>query len=329
MFMRIEHDWIKSWNVSPVRVCARLGHVRGLMVGASLLTAATIVAVMPARAAAPQITVAHQVMVGTGLAARNPFEVWFVLDKSSDPTVPGYEVPAGATIRITLPKAFTPKPGVLGAVMLNGWAQGPIPVKFTTALDPKDPRTIVIHLNEAIAAGPAERPGLKAIHLRTSEINPAKAGDYPITVQFLDAGSLSGTTQVVSHITGKPGPNVAAYNQLHQGKDEDWQRVKTGAEASLPIDFLVTLPTAPRTSVSLKATGDGSLTILGDGQPIGSITTTGVPITLEPQAFGPGFARLGIVEVHARAGMTAGTAQIVAALKDGTQYAIHLIVEAP
>ena len=327
--MRIEQDWIKHWNVSPVRVCARFDHVRGLMVGASLLAAATIVAVMPARAAAPQITVAHQVMVGTGLAARNPFEAWLVLDKSSDPTVPGYEVPAGATVRITFPKAFTPKPGVLGAVMLNGWAQGPIPAKFTTALDPKDPRTVVINLNEAIAAGPAERPGLKAIHLRTSEINPAKAGDYPITVQFLDAGPLSGTTQVIAHITGKPVPNVAAYNQLHQGKDEDWQRVKAGTQASLPIDFLVTLPTAPRTSVSLKATGDGGLAILGDGQPIGSITTTGVPVTLEPQAFGPGFARLGIVEVHAKAGMTAGSAQVVAALKDGTQYAIHLIVEAP
>ena len=327
--MHIEQDEMKGWGVSLVQACARFDNARGLMVGTCILAAATIVAVMPARAAAPQITVAHQVMIGSGLAARNPFEVWLVLDKLSDPTVPGYEVPAGASIRITFPKAFTPKPGVLGAVMLNGWAQGSIPVKFTTALDPKDPRTVVINLNEAIAAGPADRPGLKAIHLRTSEINPAKAGDYPITVQFLDAGPLSGTAQVMAHITSKPVPNVAAYNQLHQGRNEDWQRVKTGTEASLPIDFLVTLPTAPRMSVSLKATGDGSLTILGDGQPIGSVTTTGVPIAIEPQAFGPGFARLGIVEVHARAGMTTGTAQIVAALKDGTQYAIHIIVEGP
>jgi hypothetical protein len=320
MFMRIENDWIKR---------GRVDLRRGLIVGASVFAAAIMVAATPARAAGPQVTVAHQVMVGTGLAARNPFEAWLVLDKSSDPTVPGYAVPAGASVRVTFPKAFTPKSGVLSAVMLNGWAQGPIPVKFTTAADPNDARTVVITLNEPIAAGPAEHPGLKAIHLRTSELNPDKAGDYPITVQFVDAGPLSGTTTPMVHITAKPLPNVAAYNQLHQGKDEDWQRLKAGTPASLPIDFLVTLPAAPRTSVSLKATGDGSLTILGDGQPIGSIKTTGVPITLEPQAFGPGFARLGIVEVHATAGMTAGTAQIVAALDDGTHYAIHLIVEGP
>jgi hypothetical protein len=255
MFMRIENGWIKR---------GRVDHRRGLIVGASVFAAAIMVAATPARAAAPQVTVVHQVMVGTGLAARNPFEAWLVLDKSSDPTVPGYAVPAGATVRVTFPKAFTPKSGVLSAVMLNGWAQGPIPAKFTTATDPNDPRTVVITLIEPIAAGPAEHPGLKA-----------------------------------------------------------------GTQASLPIDFLVTLPAAPRTSVSLKAVGDGSLTILGDGQPIGSIKTTGVPITLEPQAFGPGFARLGIVEVHATAGMTAGTAQIVAALDDGTHYAIHLLVEGP
>jgi len=50
-------------------------------------------------------------------------------------------------------------------------------------------------------------------------------------------------------------------------------------------------------------------------------------VTLTPQAFGPGFSRLGIVEVHARAGMTPGTAQIIAALKGGTRFTVHLIVE--
>jgi hypothetical protein len=327
--MRVEHNWKNRWSVSPVRAYARFDHVRSLLAGASLLAAAAILPVMPARAAAPQVTVAHQVMVGTGLAAGHSFECWLVLDKSSDPTVPGYAVPAGATFRITFPKAFTPKPGMLGSVMLHGWAQGPIPVKFTTTTDTKDPRTVVIQLQEAIESGPADRPGLKAIHLRTSEMNPVKAGDYPIAVEFIEAGPLSGKTQAIVHITSKPVPNVAAYNQLHQGKDQDWQRVKTGGAAPLPIDFLVTLPNAPRTSVSLKATGDGSFAILGDGQPIGSITTSGVPIALESQPFVPGFARLGIVEVHAKAGMTTGTAQITAALKDGTQYAIHLIVEAP
>jgi hypothetical protein len=282
---------------------------------------------IPARATAPHTTVAYQVMISTGLAARNPFEVWFILDKSSDPTVPGYSVPAGATIRFTLPNAFIPKPGFLGAVMLNGWSQGKIAADFTVALDKKNPRTVVIHLKKGIEAGSPEAPGLKAIHLRTGLINPVKAGDYPVRIQFIDAEGLSGTTTAIAHITPRPVPNVAAYNQLHQARDEDWQRVKAGADAALPIDFLVTLPDKPRSVLSLKPTGEGGMAILSDGKPIGSITTKGAPVTLTPQAFGPGFSRLGIVEVHARAGMTPGTAEIVAALKGGTRYDIYLVVE--
>ncbi len=282
----------------------------------------------PAQAGAPSATVAYQVMVSTGLAARNPFESWFVFDKSSDPTAPGYAVPAGATIRFTFPKAFTPKQGgVLGAVMLKGWSQGGIPAKFTIALDAKDPRTVVIHFSEPVVAGASDLPGLKAIHLRTNEINPAKAGDYPIKIQFLDAGALSGTTKAVAHITPRPVPNVAAYNQLHQSKDEDWQHLKSEAVAALPIDFLVTLPDMPRSAVSLQPAPDGSLKILSDGKQIGTIRTHGVPMTLTPEAFGPGFSRLGIIRVHAKAGSQPGTAKIIAALNGGTQYEINLIVD--
>lgn len=296
--------------------------------GAAIALLLNISAVARSQAAAPAITVEHQVMTCTGLAAGYPFEVWFVFDKLSDPRVPGYAIPAGADIRITLPKSFTPKPGgVLGAVMLKGWSQGAIPVKFTTALNSKDPHTVVIHMSEAIAAGPPESPGLKAIHLRTNEINPKKPGDYPITVQFLDAGALTGTTTAIAHIAAKPVPSIAAYNQLHPGKDEDWQRVKPGAEAALPIDFLVTLPNVARSSLSLAPQSNGALKILSDGKPIGSITAAGAPVTLTPQPFGPGYARLGIIEVHAKAGSTPGTAKITAALDGGTQYKINLIVE--
>ena len=50
-------------------------------------------------------------------------------------------------------------------------------------------------------------------------------------------------------------------------------------------------------------------------------------MTLTPQMFGPGLARLGIIEVHAKAGDTPGTAQITAALDGGPQYKINLIIE--
>jgi hypothetical protein len=204
---------------------------------------------------------------------------------------------------------------------------GAIPAQFSVTQDQTDPRVVVVRIEQAISANPPERPGLKAIHVRTAELNPASEGDYPITVQFSDAGPLSGTTTTVAHITAKPLPIVAAYNALHQSKDEDWQRVKASAEGSLPIDFLVTLPNESRSSISLAVAENSALSILSDGRPIGSITTTGVPVTLTPQTFGPGLARLGIIEVHAKAGETPGTALITAVLDGGTEYKIHLIVE--
>ncbi len=72
---------------------------------ALLLGSLMALTALPVRATAPHTTVNYQVMVATGLAARHPFEVWFVFDKSSDPTVPGYTIPAGATILLTFPKA--------------------------------------------------------------------------------------------------------------------------------------------------------------------------------------------------------------------------------
>jgi hypothetical protein len=163
--------------------------------------------------------------------------------------------------------------------------------------------------------------------VRTGELSPIAPGDYPITVELVDAGPLSGTTTAVARITAHPVPNVAAYNHLHQGRNGDWQRVKAGAEAPLAIDFLVTLPSEPRSSITLAPAANGALSIRSDGKPIGSITTRGVPIILTPQTFGPGFARLGIIEVRARAGTRPGTAEIVAALDGGTRSAIKLIVE--
>jgi hypothetical protein len=79
--------------------------------------------------------------------------------------------------------------------------------------------------------------------------------------------------------------------------------------------------------VSLKPLADGSLAILSDGKPAGSIRTHGAPVTLAPESFGPGYSRVGIIRVRAKAGSQPGLAQIVAALDGGTQYTINLIVE--
>ena len=154
-----------------------------------------------------------------------------------------------------------------------------------------------------------------------------QAGDYPITIQFSDAGGLTGTTQAVAHITPKPVPNVAAYNQLHQGRNEDWQHVKTGQTASLPVDLLVTLPDKARSFVSLRPTAEGNLEILSDGRPIGAVTRRGVSVTLKPELFGPGFARLGIVRFYVTGGSEPGLAEIDAQLQGGPRYTIQVVVE--
>jgi len=272
-------------------------------------------------------TVEYQPMVADGLAANQPFEAWIILDKPLDPSKPGYAVPAGAKIRVTFPKTFGPRLQMKPeAVFLYGWPQKAIPVKFDVALDPKDPRTIVITLLQPVEAAPPDRPGLKAIHLRTGEVNP-REGRYPIEIQFSNAGELSGTTTAMASITKEPVPNVAAYNQLHDGRNEDWQRVNRGVTAPIPIDLLITLPREARSSFSLHSRSDGSLEILSDEHPVGAIMASGVSVTLKPESFGPGFARLGIVRFRATAGATAGTAEITARLTGGASYTLHLIVE--
>jgi hypothetical protein len=267
-------------------------------------------------------------MTSHGLATGYPFEAWVVFDISSDPSIPGLTLPAGATFRFTFPQAFTPQPNSHPqAVLLHGWSQGPIPVPFTVGLDPQDPRTIVLRLSADLPAGPRERPGLKAIHLRWGPLNPTEAGDYPVAIYLSDAGGLSGTTQVVAHITPKPVPNVAAYNQLHESRNEDWQHVKIDQTAPLPIDLLVTLPDNARSFVSLRPAAEGNLEILSDGTPIGTVTRRGLPVTFKPEPFGPGFARLGIVRFYVAGGSMTGTAEIDAQLQGGPRYTIHVVVE--
>jgi hypothetical protein len=69
-----------------------------------------------------------------------------------------------------------------------------IPSKFTLGVDPKDTRTFLLRLQEAVTVEPAIRPGLKAIRLRASVLNPNKAGDYPVLLTFENAGELTGAS---------------------------------------------------------------------------------------------------------------------------------------
>ena len=287
-----------------------------------LLAAAT------AAAAPPGAKIEYQPMTSDGLAAGYPFEAWVVFDVSSNPAIPGLALPAGASFRFTFPKAFAAQPGRHPeAVLLYGWPQKAAPIRFTAGLDPQDPATIVLKLMESFPSSPPERPGLKAIHLRWGPDNPLQAGDYPVTIKISDAGEFSGTTVAVAHITLKSVPNVAAYNQLHEGRNEEWQRVKMGRAAPLPIDLLITLPDKARSFIALRPSAGGNLEILSDGAPIGTVSQRGAPVTLKPEPFGPGFARLGIVRFQVTAGSQPGVASIDAQLQGGTRYTLQMIVE--
>jgi hypothetical protein len=273
-------------------------------------------------------SVAYQPMVSNGLAAGQPFEAWIVLDKSLEPTQSGYAVPSGTTMRFKFPQSFRVLPHVKPeAVLLYGWPQKAIPIKFDVALDPQDPRTVVITVLQPLEAGSPDKPGLKAIHLRTGEVNPPVKGKYPIEIEFTNAGELSGMTKAIASITRDPAPNIAAYNQLHDGRNEDWQHVKHGEAALLPIDLLITLPQTSRSSISLHPAENGMLEILSDERLIGTITTKGAPLILKPESFGPGFARLGIVRFRVTTGATPGIAEIKAQLTGGPPYSLHVVVE--
>ncbi len=281
-----------------------------------------------AAAAPPGARIDYQPMTSDGLAAGYPFEAWIVFDISPDPAVPGMALPAEATFHFTFPKTFIPQPGRYPeAVLLYGWPQKAAPVRFTAGLDPQDPDTIVLKLTEAFPARPPERPGLKAIHLRWGPDNPLQAGNYTVKIKISNAGEFSGTTEAVARITPRSVPNVAAFNQLHDGRNEDWQHVKTGQTAPLPIDLLVTLPDKARSFISLRPAAGGTLVILRDGVPIGTVSQHGVPVTLKPEPFGPGYARLGIVRFHVTAGSQAGAAAINAQLRGGTSCTLQVIVE--
>ncbi|HTY39141.1 MAG TPA: hypothetical protein VMH23_18630, partial [Bacteroidota bacterium] len=78
---------------------------------------------------------------------------------------------------------------------------------------------------------------------------------------------------------------------------------------------------------SLKPASGGGLEILSDGKAIGTVTLSGVPITLKPEPFGPGYSRLGIARFHVTAGSTIGSAGITVQLTGGPAYEFVMVIE--
>ena len=183
------------------------------MVKKLVLTTVILLLAATAWTTPPPATIVYQPMAGDGFAAGYPFEAWIYFDRSPDPGVPGYAFPEGTIFRFKFPQAFMPRADrPPQAVLLGGNPDAPILTPFTVSMDPGDPRVIVLTLTAPLLSGSPGNPGLKAIHLGWGPLNPSAAGEYPITIEYVSAGDLSGSTVAIARITPKPLAGVAAWN---------------------------------------------------------------------------------------------------------------------
>jgi len=177
------------------------------------LVLATVMVLFAATAwAAPPIAmIVYEPTAGDGFAVGSAFEAWVYLDRPPNPAIPGYALPEGATLRFRFPEAFLPQPDRgPRAELLSGGPSGPLGAPFTIYKDPEDARTVILILTAPLPSGSPGNPGLKAIRLSPGSLNPSEPGEYPITIEYSNAGELSGSTQAIARITKKPSADVVA-----------------------------------------------------------------------------------------------------------------------
>jgi hypothetical protein len=258
----------------------------------------------------------------TGLAAGRTFEGWVRFAASADPRVRGIAMHAGDRIRITFPKAFTPVDGDPTAYLLYGWPQGDADADFTVGRAPGDARTIVISVRSTIAALSPQMPGVKAIHLIAPLRNP-EAGTYHLHVMVTLRGRTHSAEEAV-RIEAAPRAQLAPFNAMHDGRNEDWQTVHIASRASTDADFLYTDERGDHpANLTLQTVGERPTraSVMLDGARIGEIIASR-GLVLVPQAAPRG----GVVRVGVLASRTPGSATVTARLSNGNLTVLHLNV---
>jgi hypothetical protein len=191
------------------------------------------------------------------------------LDRSLDPAVVGRALPAGCSVRVTLPPAFgntgLPVQDVFSAgcapgnfqcitgIFLQGWPQHPILPHFPVpplgpateyALTPVGTNTLVFTALLHIAApnpNPLAGPGLKQIHLINGFTNPARPGFYPVHVEFppgpgCEAAGGVADVQIIPRIK----PSLGVTSVFNPGAPNTiYQQTTAGNAAPFPWDFLL------------------------------------------------------------------------------------------
>ena len=193
------------------------------------------------------------------------------LDTSLDPAVPGRELAAGGTIKVTLPEGFvntgtlpledvfsSPScvPGNLQcstAALLQGWPQHPILPRFPPAppgtgmpqysLSLEDDTALVFTADIPLVAGvPLPGPGIKQLHLILNGFrNPTQPGFYPILVEAeTEPGGATETGVGIVHILPETRPHIGVTSALNPGAPNTiYQTTGTNELTPLPYDFLI------------------------------------------------------------------------------------------
>jgi hypothetical protein len=204
-----------------------------------------------------------------GNVAGAPTDLVIDLDTSLDPAFLGRALPAGCSIRVTLPPKFR-KTGLpvqdvftsmcapgdfqcTTGVFLQGWPQHPILPHFP--IPPLGPATeysltsdgaqtlVFTALKDLVVPNPnpAAGPGLKQIHLINGFKNPKRPGFYPIHVEFTAGTGCTAESGVANvHIVPKIRPSVEVTSVFNGGAPNTiYQQTTVGDPAPFAWDFLL------------------------------------------------------------------------------------------
>jgi hypothetical protein len=249
-------------------------NARRIAVGISVFALAAVLG--PSAQAADIVhSVVKAPIVPDGNVRGAPTDLVINLDTSLDPAVDGRTLPAGCSIRVTLPDSFVNTglpvldafsvPGCppsaanaqcSTAVFLQGWPQHPIfpgppppplgpATNYSLALE--GTHTVVYTALVDIVAPnflPAPGPGIKQMHLLFSGFrNPRRPGFYRIGVE-VETGPGCETTETGRgkvHILPKIRPSIN-FTSIFNGPGNPnaiYQQTSPGALTDLPYNFLL------------------------------------------------------------------------------------------
>ena len=215
------------------------------------------------------VSVAKAPITPDGNVAGAPTDLVIDLDTSLDPAFLGRALPAGCSVRVTLPGDFENTglpaqdvfsencaPGnfrCITGVFLQGWPQHPIlphfpPVplgpatEYALTLDGSHTLVFTALMDLVVPnPNPAPGPGLKQIHLISGFVNPKRPGFYPVQVEFEAGAGCTAESGVANvHIVPKIRPSVQVTSVFNMGAPNTiYQQTTALNDVPYAWDFLL------------------------------------------------------------------------------------------